>query len=168
MLRSWCACSLLQPLCLFSRCMKPFPPTSEQGPCPRARHYGSRDCYTNTSPQSPTSLLATSIPRSNVQDGRELRIFPLKAYHTSLSSNCPWEVASRTTVSRVPCSMPTRWGGTKPGGTPHTYAPVRPLAGQVVVHCGKAVTLGLASVLAAQAASFGLGQAKIFFHQEEK
>lgn len=78
-------------------------------------HQSSRDQCTNMSPQSPTTLLATAIPRSNGEDVRDLRTFSQGAFHTSLSSNCTWEEPFRTCVaSPLHCAHTVRchqiWG----------------------------------------------------------
>ena len=71
----------------------------------------------------------TLIPKCRFSSGcsyiQELRrgwhgvkdIFPQRTFHTSLSSDCPWEVVSRAIVSWVTCTVPAPWGGTELGGT---------------------------------------------------
>lgn len=78
---------------------------------PRA---GNRAEGTNadTSFQNPASLLVTAVLRRDRGDGREFRMFPQRAFHTTLSSSCPLKGVLRITVSQISCTMPTKLGST--------------------------------------------------------
>lgn len=62
-------------------------------------------------PQSLISLLVTAIPMNNREAGREFRICPLWRLCTpawAAGLLCPWEDASRTIMSQVPCTKPEK------------------------------------------------------------